>query len=153
MVFEKRDWVLNIIGGGDKTALFDYIKNNAVKNVCVYDYMPVNEVEKLYKENSILILTSRFEGYPTVICEAVSYGNAVITTRYAGFSDELVNDRINGFVTSFNADEIAKCIQKLINDEDCLKRMQCASFEKRKYLKNIDYLSLWENAFSSLIEK
>lgn len=153
VVSEKKDWVLNIVGGGDKTALFDYIKNNSIKSVCVYDYMPVDEVENLYKENSILLVTSRFEGYPTVIVEAVSYGNAIITTRYAGFSDELVNNGINGFVTSFKVDEIAQCIQELINDEDCLKKMQCASFEKRKYLKNIDYISLWENAFSNLIKK
>lgn len=148
-VSEKDDWILNVVGGGDKTALVDYIREHSIESVCIHDYMSLGELEVLYKENSILLLTSRFEGYPTVIVEAVSYGNAIITTRYAGFSDELVNDGVNGFVTGFHSDKIAECIQKLIKDESCLKEMQDASFEKRQLLKAIDYVALWEKVFKN----
>lgn len=149
-VREKKDWILNIVGGGDKSNLMSYIDKYSIKNINVCDFMDSYEIESLYKSNSVLILTSHFEGYPTVIVEAVSYANAVITTRYAGFSDELVKNGINGFVTGFNSDEIANCIQKLIIDEKLLNRMQFASYENREKLEKINYISLWTETFEKL---
>lgn len=144
-VSEKKDWTLNIIGGGDKSSLLEYAKLHNIKQLSMQEFKSPSEIEQIYKQNSILILTSRFEGYPTVIVEAVCYGNAIITTRYAGFSDELVNDGVNGYVTDFKTEEISERIQRLIDSPELLSNMQKNSFcTKRAILQNIDYVTLWK---------
>ena len=87
-----------------------------------------------FKESKIFVLTSFFEGFPTVICEAMNYKNAVISTRYDGYSDELLNNT-TGFISSFDSGELTEIIEKLISNEHLLKKFQETGYEncKSKY--------------------
>lgn len=145
LVVNKKDWSLRIIGNGDKSVLVDYVRNYSITNVEFSDGVPNDEALSLLKKSSILLQTSYYEGFPTVQVEAISAGNVVVTTRYDGYSDEIVESGVNGYVTDFNANHIAEKIQFLIDNPDCLEKMQKNSLEKARKLKNIDVVSLWEH--------
>jgi ubiquinone/menaquinone biosynthesis C-methylase UbiE len=58
-----------------------------------------HNIPQLLSLMDIFVLTSRQEGLPNVILEAMSCGLPVITTDIGGIP-EIINDRINGFLTT-----------------------------------------------------
>lgn len=148
-VEDKNNWRLKIIGGGDKSILLDYISKHCIQNIDVSETAYSQEsVVNFLKRNSILLLTSYHEGFPTVLMEGASFGNALITTKYDGFSDEIVKNGENGFVTGFDATDIAKKIQLLINDKDMLLTMQKKSLEAaREYMSEYNVVAMWKELF------
>lgn len=147
LVRDKTDWKLYLIGSGDKSLLNEYIKKKRISSVLIERSYTAEEVESFLKKNSILVLTSKYEGYPTVLLEAMSYGNALICTKFDGYSDEVIKDNVNGFVTSFSAKEIANKIQQIINDDQLRKDMQYKSLMIRENFEQFDYLELWQTVF------
>jgi glycosyltransferase involved in cell wall biosynthesis len=63
----------------------------------------------------IFALSSRWEGMPNVILEAMAMGLPVVTTDVAGTSDLVQND-INGFLVPVDdVEKTAECLKKLID--------------------------------------
>lgn len=134
-VSNKLDWTLKIIGSGSQEKkLKDFVLNNSIQNIELLPAVSHAELMSEFKESKIFVLTSFFEGFPTVICEAMNYKNAVISTRYDGYSDELLNNT-TGFISSFDSGELTEIIEKLISNEHLLKKFQETGYEncKSKY--------------------
>ena len=88
----------------------------------------------------LLMVTSRYEGMPLSIIEAMSAGLPVICPDVCGL-DELVRDGQNGFlVTSEEAAEYAAKVQKILEDTELHSRMSNRStelFQSRHKLKEM----------------
>eukprot|EP00703_Trepomonas_sp_PC1_P002248 JAP94358.1 Glycosyl transferases group 1 family protein [Trepomonas sp. PC1] len=67
---------LYLLGGTD-SSIDNFIKNKKLTNVVNVGY--TLDVQKYYRNSSVLILTSRFEGFSMVIIEAISQGVAVVS--------------------------------------------------------------------------
>ena len=67
-----------------------------IKNVIINSH---TATEEIWKKNQGLILTSRFEGLPIVIVEAMLSRRFVIVTNVSG-NKELVIDNVTGFIAS-----------------------------------------------------
>ena len=143
-VTDKQDWQLNLIGSGDSKILSDYMEEKGIENIKIIAGKKNEDVLKYLESNSILILTSYHEGFPTVIAEAASKYNAIITTKYDGFSTEIVEDGFSGYVVNFDTNELAGKIQNLISDEVQLKVFQKNAYNKLKCCESIDTIKLWE---------
>jgi glycosyltransferase involved in cell wall biosynthesis len=73
--------------------------------------------------SGILVLPSFMEGLPIVLMEAMALGTIVIASRVAGIP-ELVEDGKSGLLfTPSNWDELADCIQRLLDDEELRKAL------------------------------
>ena len=137
-VIDKKNWVLEIVGdGNEKKNIMGIIEHAHVENIVLTDAISHDVLMKKFEESKILILPSFFEAFPTVIPEAMNRKNAVICTRYDGFSDELVKDGSTGFVVNFNESELAERISNLIYDEETLLRMQKNAYEVCKKMYSI----------------
>lgn len=83
------------------------------------------------KRSKLLCLSSFSEGFPTVICEAMTLGKPFVTTPVAGASDELSCNGKCGVVSDWNAKDFAAQVKKVILDErlydsmseNCVKKM------------------------------
>jgi teichuronic acid biosynthesis glycosyltransferase TuaC len=82
----------------------------------------------IYAAADVFTLPSYREGLPTVICEAMNAGRAVVATRTGGIP-EIVRDGINGFVVeSRNAHELAQRLRTVLTDSDLRDAFEDASY-------------------------
>lgn len=98
------NWNLKLVGDGPDRKLYEqYIDKNGLKNISIEGFC--NPLE-YYKESSILLLTSDFEGFPLVLAEAMSFG--VIPIVYGSYEAiyDIIDDN-NGFIIrAQNEDEL-----------------------------------------------
>jgi len=75
----------------------------------------------------VLALTSRYEGFPYVILEAMSQGLPVVATRVGGTADT-VHEGENGFLAAIgDVEEVARALSTLAHDAALRRRMGAAS--------------------------
>ncbi|WP_052259359.1 glycosyltransferase [Flavobacterium sp. KMS] len=93
--WKNRNLVVNFYGeGNDVENLKDLIEMYQLKKTIIHSH---TATEEIWRTNQGLILTSRFEGLPIVIVEAMLCKRFVIVTNVSG-SKELVIDNETGFI-------------------------------------------------------
>lgn len=123
---ENPDWKLRLVGGGDEGTKF--LKNLAAKenlndNVIFEGFS--NEISEIMKDSEIYIMTSRFEGLPMVLLEAMSQGMACISYDCISGPSEIITHNINGvLVEDQNSELMSKELDKLIKNPE--KRIELA---------------------------
>jgi len=76
------------------------------------------EMEELYRNSHIIMLTSIFEGFPYVIMEGMVYGAVPITTAVGGISGHLQHGVNSVLILEKNPDKIINDIAGYINELD-----------------------------------
>jgi glycosyltransferase involved in cell wall biosynthesis len=85
--------------------------------------LPVAHGPDLIPAFDVLLMTSRYEGFPYVLLEALAAGCAIVTTRVGGVRD-CVLDGVNGSVVDeFCPDAIARRVLDIATDTGLLARM------------------------------
>ena len=81
-LFSKKDieWHLSIVGDGpEKDKLQQMIsERNLEERITIYPF--TNEIQKYYSAASIYVLSSRWEGMPLVLVEAMSHGLPIVAS-------------------------------------------------------------------------
>ena len=62
------------------------------------------QMDSIYKNSDVLLLTSAYEGLPIVVMEMMAYGKVVVSTGVGGIPDYIINGK-NGFLLENNMDE------------------------------------------------
>ncbi|MBQ9206843.1 MAG: glycosyltransferase [Treponema sp.] len=129
----KQDWILQIVGNGSESEkLRSLIQNERIEAVSLVPAVPHDELLERFSESKICVLASFFEAFPTVICEAMNMKNTVVSTRYDGFSDELLENNETGFVVDFSEQRFAEKLQFLIENPSELQKMQEKAYARCK---------------------
>lgn len=126
LVREKIDCRLIIIGEGEKKDELKQLSNDLAisDDVAILGFQ--ENIFQFMKRSSVFVLSSIYEGFPTILIEAMASGVPVISTRCPSGPEEVIIDRVNGLlvpVGDYNA--IAEAILKVLNDKD-----MAASFVK-----------------------
>ncbi|HCF37876.1 MAG TPA: hypothetical protein DER56_02195 [Thermosipho africanus] len=106
---------INIVGNGND---INQLKNDIAPFGKFVTYLGAkfdNEKADIFKKSDIYILTSRYEGMPISVLEALSYGCPCIVTPETNMS-EIIKNNNAGWITTTNTIMIAKTIEKAIND-------------------------------------
>ncbi|MFC0344184.1 glycosyltransferase family 4 protein [Epilithonimonas hispanica] len=147
------DWKLHIYGDGkEKNALLQLIdEKNLSKFIQIYP--TVSDVSEIYQSASFYLMTSRFEGFPLVLIEAMSCGLPAIAYSIIG-PNELVQNNVNGFlIEDGDTDAFVNHIEIL-----------CSDFEKRKELGEnakklvekfspLQIMNQWNDLFNQVVKK
>lgn len=118
---QKEDLCLIFYGTGTKEEI-QFVRSRIDR----FQYLSVKEAGPIFGEEkkkalesaNILILTSRYEGSPMTILDALTYGNPCVVTPGTNVADEIVDNKI-GWTSDLNPEAIAECIIKARNDYIC----------------------------------
>lgn len=77
---QNKEWRLNIVGDGpEKESLQELIDNNDLSDrITIYPF--TKDIQEYYSSASVFVLSSRWEGFPLVIMEALSHGLPIIAS-------------------------------------------------------------------------
>lgn len=138
------DWIWEIYGDG-KCA--EEIRQSIVDN-SLQDFVVlkgnVNNLNDLYADYSMFVLTSYYEGIPLVLLEAQQANLPIVSFDCPTGPSEIVDDNINGFIIpTYNTELMANKINELIESKD--KRVQFSNNSKNNINKfdKAHIIKLW----------
>lgn len=148
------DWHLDIFGDGpDHPDLLSEINALSLSD-SVHLRGETTSVEKELLSSSIFALSSKFEGLPMVLIEALLCGLPVVSYSCPCGPKDIIKDRENGFlVPPENESLLAEKICDLIEDKDLRKKMGENAAESSKQFLTDTIISKWMDLFYSLKHK
>ncbi len=121
-VYSKHpDWKLNIFGGGNYVPYQAQADALGLQEV-VTCHEPVGNIREKYSESAIFVLSSRFEGLPLVLMEAMATGLPPVAFACQCGPKDIISNGIDGILCK------AEDIEELANGINCL----IESKERRK---------------------
>ena len=133
------DWELVIVGDGcERPRLEAMVAGANIPNVRFEGFR--RNPAPYYRDASIFVMSSDFEGWPMVLGEAMQQGCVpVVYDSFAAASD-IIDDGINGRVMRhFRVKSFVAAIEELMNDADMRNRMAHSAHDKacRYSIENI----------------
>ena len=134
-------WILRLIGNGSEVSYLKKLCSDwQLKNVEFIGAVNHSKIYEYLSESKICCLTSFNEGFPTIVVEAMNMRNAIITTKYDGFSEELYNSE-NTIITGYSVKEYTEALNKLLLNLTLTEKMGNAAFKKcKEFYTSQDYL-------------
>ena len=144
------DWQLDIYGEGELKEHYLSIIQKMNANIHVYE--PTANIMEVYREHSILLLTSLYEPFGLVLPEAMSCGLPVVAFNCPYGPADIISDGVDGFlIKNRNVETFAKCVCQLIEDEDLRIRMGHAGILSSKRYRSEVIMQHWVNLFEQLV--
>ncbi len=148
---DNKGWKWLILGDGeDKDKLRSKIKEYGLENKLILKGN-VSNVEEYYKNSSLYVMTSRFEGLPMTLLEAKTYKLPIVSFNCLTGPSEIVKNNVNGYlINPENVEAMSNKLNILMNDENKLKEFSNnAQIDIEKFkLKPI--IERWEKVLISL---
>lgn len=144
------DWILNIYGGGNRETFQKQVSKLGLQEVIKCNG-PVSDIAEKYRESSIFVLSSRFEGFGLVLSEAMSVGLASVAFTCPCGPRDIITDGVDGILCeNGNIHQLAVKICQLIEDESLRKKMgQKAAMNIQRYaIDNI--MKQWDALFQEI---
>lgn len=148
VIMNKKEFVVHIIGDGpDHEIIQRYINESGVSDKVILHKGWYENPWEIIDNISCLLLSSEFEGLPTVIGEALSRGIPCISSDCeTGPSDFIVNG-VNGYLyPTKNVEALSKCIDLFIENIADNDREEVA--ETMGYFYDDSFISRWKKNFS-----
>lgn len=146
------DWELHIYGDGDRTLLEGLINRNNLKNC--YLERSTNDIAGQLINSSLYVLSSRYEGMPMVLLEAIAFGLPLVSFDCPCGPKDIINNLKDGIlVNSGDINELAEKICFLIENEDIRKDMGSNARKNAERFKIEHIAKQWKLLFEELINK
>lgn len=144
------DWMLNIYGGGNRDAYQKQVDELGLTNV-IRCNGPVSNIVEKYLESSIFVLSSRFEGLPLVLMEAMAIGLPPVAFTCPCGPRDIIHDGEDGILCeNGNIEKLAEGICRLIENEQLRLEMgqKAAQNIQRYTIDNI--MKQWDELFQEI---
>ena len=174
-------WRLQIAGKYDYVENYDYLKG-LCKEYGVEDFVDFlgfrTDIQELFKQADIFVLSSRYEGFGLVLIEAMSQGCACIACDYKGRQREIIglspalsrregegltpspSPVERGDVEIFdcgiccepdNVEALAEGIKRMMEDEVYRREVQRNSIERSKAYSVDRTIQRWESLLNQIV--
>jgi glycosyltransferase involved in cell wall biosynthesis len=146
------DWTLRICGEGmARERLEGLIEEHGLKNV----ELPgsCDDMGAEMSNASIFALSSRFEGFPLILLEAMSKGMAPVSFDCPTGPDEVIDDGRNGLIVPpDDVDAFAAALLRMVEDDELRHRCGPAAAETARAFSMDAIGAMWDELFRELQE-
>jgi glycosyltransferase involved in cell wall biosynthesis len=148
------DWKLHIYGNGPmKSLLVEMIKKEDL-TTSVSIFPPTKDILQKYSSSSIYVMSSRFEGLPLVLIEAMAAGLPAVSFKCKCGPTDVICDGVDGYLIE-EGDKItyAEKLIELMEDENKRKKMGYSAHLNMQRYSEQNIMNQWESLFSLKITK
>lgn len=145
------DWVLVILGEGPKRAsLEEQVTSLGLgQRVCLPG--AVGNVGDWFEAADVYALTSRFEGFPNSLLEALAYGVPSVAVDCETGPREILRHEVNGLLVPQNDNKaLASALERLIGDPALRARFAERAIEARERFSIRCIAEQWEKMFNEV---
>ena len=148
---EHPDWRLDIFGTGpEKDTLKALAHELGVADTARFRGHSARMQEELAKA-SVFAMTSRREGFPMVLLEAMSVGVPVVAYDCPTGPRDIISDDVDGYIVpDGHTETYAAVLDGLMADEDRRRRLGAAAVEKVGRYQAGPIIARWERLFEEL---
>ena len=147
------EWKLEIAGGGNNeslTFLQDLVLKYEIKEQVNFLGFRT-DMDILFQTSSVFVLSSRYEGSPNVLLEAMSQGCACIGFELDGRIKEFITSpEVGILVENQNYTELEKTISRLIEDESLRESLSEGAKKEVKRFSKDKITDNWEALFNKV---
>lgn len=147
------NWKLNIYGGGELYDFLNALIDSLGLKGTVRIYPPTTQIGNAYLESSIMLVTSRYEGFSLVILEAHSYGLPVVSFACKCGPRDLIKDGVDGFLVENNDIEtFAHKVMGLMGNMSKREEMGQAAYKSSLDYSKERIMAQWLDLFEGMLE-
>ncbi len=146
------DWILNVYGSGElHDQVIGWIRERHLEDSIIL-HEPTDDIMDKYLESSICVLSSRYEGFPLVIMEAMSCGVPCVSFDCPFGPRNIIKNGEDGILVEYlNTRALADNICKLIEDEQFRIHLGIKSKQNIQRFSQDNIMKIWTNLFESLL--
>lgn len=147
---QRPDWRLAVFGGDDRTDYEQLAQSLNLSRVSLYG--PTKAIADEYAASSIYVMTSRYEGLPMVLAEAMECGLPVVAMACPCGPRDIITDGEDGIlVEDGDMDAMAAALLRLTADEDLRCRMSEKARQKACQFDIDKIMNQWKELYEQMV--
>ena len=145
---EFPDWDLIILGDGEER---DFLKK-IIQELSISDrvFFPgrVGNISEWYKRADLFVLSSKVEGFPNVLLEAMSYGVPSVSFDCDTGPRDIIEDGVNGILVNPAENEagLGKALKKMVSNNNFRSSVAKKAVLVRDRFSINKIMSEWDDA-------
>ena len=121
---QQYNWTLVILGEGSERRFLENLVRKLRLEHSIFLPGRVGNLEEWYRRADLFVLSSRYEGFPNTLLEAMGHGVPVISFDCNTGPSEMIKHGFNGYLVEPNdLDSLAQRLEELMVDESFRRRL------------------------------
>jgi glycosyltransferase involved in cell wall biosynthesis len=150
----REKWNLVILGEGQELSNLQKLVRENKLNEKVEFKGNRKDIDKFFATASVFVLSSRYEGFPNVLAEAMGAGLPCISFDCDFGPRELIEHQRNGIlVETGNVDKLAEKIDELASNKGKRNTMGEEAKKIREKLNMNAIMQQWEEVFAEMVNQ
>jgi glycosyltransferase involved in cell wall biosynthesis len=145
-------WTLDIVGEGSEGDRLRALAEDLKIGSKVVLRGVIKDTERILREADLFVLSSRYEGFPMALLEAMASGLPVVSFDCRSGPREMIHDGVNGVLVAPNdVEALAKAMDRLMSADDERERLgeQAVGVAEKFSLAKIN--QMWRSVFEEAV--
>lgn len=147
---EKAKWQVHIYGDGSQKHVLAQLIIKYHLNDLVILKGPTKSPYSVLASAKVFALTSKYEGFPNVLCEAMANGCVPVSVNCDFGPGEIIDNNINGLLAKQNALDMSNKIMTLVENTKKREGMKIEAMRIKEKLDIENITSQWEDIFKRI---